>query len=201
MRVPGTRPGRVGVLSLGVALALSIPTATLAGIPVPGVDDGTGKHGKFGYVESAAEPAGTCRYGYHPAGLGEYYNGIRRIAVEPPDAHARAGRATQRITWRLVVQAWVGAESRWVKEGATGWQSRRTSPAEPAAFTKRRLTVDSWPHHGVYDAHRARIELRWYARDNTTITGRARLFPDHYRAIEHDAQFGVLDDHCGSTTG
>jgi hypothetical protein len=201
MHTRAARPGRATILALAAALAMAIPGTAVAGSPTIGVDQGTGKHGEFGYDESPSEPAGTCRYGYDPAGEVDDYNGLRRIVVEPPFAFARAGRTSQRISMRLVVQAWVSAESRWIKVGATAWQSRRTNPVEAALFTKHRLTIDSWPHHGEYSPYRGKVELRWYATDDVTVVGRARLFPDLYRAIQDGIEFTVHENDCGGTTG
>ena len=184
----------------GLVAAALLLTATpaLAVDPSPPVDGTTGRTGSHSLVDTVDTPGGSCRYGYTVNGIG-YYNGIRRVGAGAPVAFARAGRPSQRVAWRLLVQAWDG--TRWLRYDASPWQSRGASPSHPAAFTARSVVVDSYPHHGVYGPYRARIELRWYARDLSTVVGTAHLFPHYYRSIEGDLpEWQQLED-CGGTTG
>jgi hypothetical protein len=181
---------------VGAALLLTT-TPALAADPTPPVDGTTGRTGTHSLVDTVDTPGGTCRYGYLVDGIG-YYNGIGRVRAGAPAAFARAGRTSQRVAWRLAVQAWDG--TRWQRYDASSWQSRGAAPSRSAAFTARSVLVDSYPHHGEYGPYRARIELRWYARDRSTVVGTARLFPQYYRSVEGDLAWQQLED-CGSTTG
>lgn len=129
----------------------------------------------------------------------EYYNGLHKLKVRPPNAYARSNRASQRIAWRLVVQAWDGDS--WLVHKASSWLAKTATPSTPAAFSTRGLIVDSYHHHGEWSPYRARIELRWYAKDGSTVVGRARLFPHYYHSSEGDLPPWQQLDGCGGTTG
>ncbi len=182
---------------LAAALLLTA-TPALGADPTPPVNGTTGKTGSYWLVDTVDTPGGSCRYGYEVDGIG-YYNGLRRVRASAPVAFARASRTSQRIAWRVVVQAWDGTH--WLRYDASSWQSRRASPSAPAAFSARSVLVDSYPHHGAYSPYRARIELRWYASNGRTVVGTARLFPGYYRSVEGAYPEWQQSGHCGGTTG
>ena len=196
-----SRPWSALTAVLVAALVATTATTAVAGTPSVGVDRGSGKHGPFGYIESEAKPAGTCQYGYTPKGDDSYYNGVRKVIVEPPRARAGAGRTSQRIAWRLVVQAWRIPGGGWVDVRASTWRSKRATPTQRAPFTRRGLLIDSRPFHDLRGDYRAKVELRWYGRDDATVVGRAVLFPDLYAGLELGTRIATFDDLCGATTG
>ena len=124
--------------------------AALAGSPTVGVNQSAGKVGKHHLQDSEAAPAGSCKHGYDPEGPTEYYNGVRRVIVKRPIVFARAGRDTQRITWRVVIQAWPSAGSAWTFVDKTEWQSRTATPDARAPFKRKTVLIDSYPHHGEW---------------------------------------------------
>jgi hypothetical protein len=182
---------------LAAALLLTA-TPALGAYPTPPVDGSAGKIGSHSLVDTVGTPGGTCTYGYAVDGIG-YYNGLRRVRAGAPLAFARAGRTSQQVAWRLVVEAWDG--TRWLPYDASPWQSRSATPSTEAAFSARSVPVDSYPHHGTYGHYRARIELRWYALNGTTVVGTARLFPGYYRSVEGEYPEWQQSGQCGGTTG
>lgn len=165
--------------------------------PSPPRDSSTGRTGVHRLPDSEQAPAGRCRYGYTVEGEG-YYNGVRKIRVIAPVAYAHAGKTTQRLAARLVIQYWQG--DAWHRYGASGWQVRSATPTRKADFSARSMTVDSRPLHNLANGWRAFLDIRWYGGDGT-VKGSARLYPDRYASSEGATQFPLQHDLCGSTTG
>jgi len=189
---------RVGA-SIGLAgavLAAAPGPAPANDIPPP-VDSSSGKVGSHRLVDSTESPGATCKYGYE-IDLTDYYNGLRTVSVGPPVAFARRGKATQRISWRVIVEVWVSPD--WVPYRVTAWQSRVASPTQAAPFTARDVPTDPWGDGVHGSVLRARVQLRWHAPDDGDVVGRATLYPRHYRMIE-GALSTPLEDRCPSTTG
>jgi hypothetical protein len=147
--------------------------------------------------DASDAPAGKCRYGYTTSSAG-YYNGVRTIRVVAPVAYARAGKRSQRLAARIVVQYW--RDDAWRTYAASTWQKRSATPTRKADFTARSLTVHSLPLHNVANGWRARIDIRWFGADGR-VKGSARLFPRWYAGSEGSFVLPVQADHCGSTTG
>jgi hypothetical protein len=128
-----------------------------------------------------------------------YFNGTRRVRARAPVAYARHGRASQRISWRLVVQALRSDDQVWVGYAKSPWQARRATPARSADFRGMRLKTDPWEDDWTR-GFRAKLQLRWYAADDTSVAGRATLYVDHYQLIE-DKPLGIDTNGCNTTTG
>ena len=135
-----------------------------------------------------------------PGGPTEYYNGVRRVIVKRPVAFARAGRDTQRITWRVVIQAWPSAGSAWTFVDKSEWQSRTATPDARAPFKRKAVLIDSFPHHEEWGRVRSRVDLRWHGHDGSVV-GSARLFPDWYSIVEQGLELGTSQSDCSLTTG
>jgi hypothetical protein len=186
---------RLGVLVVIGTLLIAGPVQAAA--PPPPRDTVTGRTGIHRLPDSEAAPAGRCRYGYVVEGEG-YYNGIHGIRVIAPVAYARAGKASQRLAARLVIQYW--RDDAWHTYAASSWQARTATPTRKADFGARSMTVDSRPLHNVVDTWRARVDIRWFGGDGT-VKGTARLYPGDYAGSEGPTQLPVQHDLCGSTTG
>lgn len=175
----------------------------LAGGPVQAADPSaprdsrTGRTGVHRLNDASDAPAGKCRYGYTVSGQG-YYNGIRTIRVIAPIAYARAGKRSQRLAARIVVQYW--RNDAWRTYAVTSWQKRTATPTRKADFSARSLTIHSWPLHATVSAWRARVDIRWFGADGT-VKGSARLFPRWYGGSEGAFVLPVQADDCGGTTG
>lgn len=195
--VASVHRGRPLLATLVAALALTVGVPAAAADPTPPEDGSSGNVGVHSLVDAADSPGGTCVYG----SIQEfgYYNGLASVRVRPPVAFARQGKSSQRIGARLRVEAWDG--QRWLVYGSSTWQYRSATPTAAATFTARRVTVDSWPHHGEYGSYRARVLLRWYARDGKAVVGRAHLYPRHYLGREDGTADFAMEDRCGGTTG
>lgn len=185
-----------------LAVLLAVGTLLVSG-PVQAADPSaprhthTGRPGSHRLSDSEEAPAGRCRYGYEVEGEG-YYNGVRTIRVIAPTAYARAGRASQRLAARLVVQYW--RDDAWHTYDASSWQRRTATPTRKADFSARSMTIESRPLHDLVGAWRARIDVRWYGRDGT-VTGSVRIYPRWYGGSEGATQLPVQHDLCGVTTG
>ena len=175
----------------GLTLALLLqPAPAVAGSPGPPVDGQSGKVGPHHLVDSEAQPAGTCRYDESPTD-----DDLIRLRVRAPVVKARAGRPRQRVAWRLVAQGFDGTS--WHVVDADAWRAGEATPSTPAALTARGLPIDVGTAHAGW--FRARVELRWYARDGHTLVGRAKLYPRWYTSI-----YGTsvpVPDACSSTAG
>jgi hypothetical protein len=165
--------------------------------PSPPHDTSTGRTGVHRLPDSDAAPAGRCRYGYTVEGEG-YYNGIHKIRVVAPVAYARAGRTSQRLKARLVIQDW--KDDAWHTYATSTWQTRTATPTTKADFSARSMTIDSRPFNNVVGAWRARVDIRWFGADGK-VKGSARLYPDQYSGAEGTTQLTVQYDFCGGTTG
>jgi hypothetical protein len=181
------------------SIGLAAGPAAAAGPPTPPVDTSSGRVGIHQLIDSQATPGARCRYGYQvdtPTFSG-YFNGLRRVIQRPPVAYARVGRASQRICYRLLVQAWDGAA--WRMYRATGWQWRTATPTNAADFTERALTTDPW-NDANFGPFRARVVLRWHAANGVDVVGQAALHPRTYLAVEGGLSY-LSTDHCTGTTG
>ena len=185
----------LGVLVLMGLVLVSGPVQ--AADPSPPHDSSTGRTGVHRLPDSEVAPAGRCRYGYVVEGEG-YYNGVHNIRVVAPVAYARAGRTSQRLAARLVIQYW--RNDAWHTYGASTWQARSATPKTKADFSARSMTIDSRPLHNLVGAWRARVDIRWFGADGK-VKGSARLYPDQYAGSEGATQLPVQHDLCGGTTG
>jgi hypothetical protein len=188
----------------GYVLAVLVMAGTLlAGGPAQAADPSAphdsraGRTGVHDLRDASDAPAARCRYGYTVEGEG-YYNGVRTLRVVAPIAYARAGKRSQRLAARLVVQYW--RDDAWHTYAASSWQRRSATPSRRADFSARSLTIDSRPLHDFVSAWRARVDVRWFGSDGS-VKGSARLFPRWYAGSEGATQLPVRHDFCGSTTG
>jgi hypothetical protein len=195
-----SRLRRLAILTLVVAsIGPAAAPVAAAGPPTPPEDTSSGRVGIHHLVDSTATPGARCRYGYQvdtPTFSG-YFNGLRRVIQRAPVAYARVGRASQRISYRLLVQAWDGAA--WRMYLATRWQWRTATPTDAADFTERALTTDPW-NDANFGPFRARVVLRWHAANGVDVVGQAALHPRTYLAVEGSLVY-LSTDHCSGTTG
>jgi hypothetical protein len=185
------------VLGLAAVALLASAMPTLADVATPPVNTESGRFGAYSLADTEGNPGGKCIYGitYNET----YYNYLRRIRVHAPVAYARHGKTTQKIAWRLIVQLWTG--SKWMRETKSTWVTKSATPTQPAAFSPRGLNFNSVENTSALGPYRARIELRWYAGDDSTVVGTVVLFPHWYLAHEGSTTEYTLTDDCGTTTG
>jgi hypothetical protein len=197
--IAGHRRARATALAAGLlvtALAAGGATA-VAGAPTPPPpDSSSGNTGRFTLTDTDADPAGRCVYGKTVDGT--YYNWLDRLGSRAPKVYARRGKTSQRVSWRLVVQAWDGGA--WVRAERTDWVTRTATPTRAAPFGALDHHVASLRDAATRLAYRAKAQVRWFASDGVTVVGRADLWPDHYRLIE-GGPLGVSPDYCGTSTG
>lgn len=196
----GSRRRAMSLAAALVSLLMLVGGPVQAADPTPPHHVHTGRPGVHRLVPDSEEaPAARCRYGYVVEGEG-YYNGVHKIRVIAPVVFARAGKRSQRVAARLVIQYWDFEDSAWLKYGATTWQTRTATPTRKADFSPRSMIIDSRPLHNLAAAWRARLDIRWYGGDGT-VKGTARLFPDWYAGSEGATQLPARQDFCGGTTG
>lgn len=196
---------RVGALAgIGLALAVALSTAgtTLAGgLPAPPPPSSTGKVGPFRIVESQEVPAATCFYGdpdNPPRG-----NSLARMSMTAPRVKAASGRTSQKVTWRLVVQSWDASVDRWTVYARSPWTEGIAKPRVAATLAKRSVRLRTYddPEGDTY-GWRGKAEIRWYAKDGTTVVGRAIIHPTWYLVREGaDPTYTWSNPSCGWTTG
>ena len=187
-------PYRVA-LAAGLVLTLLLGAAPVAaaGPTPPPSDQTSGKVGAYGLQDTSAHPAGTCTYQSGPS------NYLEEVGSKAPRVFATAGRSSQRVGLRLVVEWYKNAS--WRTFASTSWRYRTATPAHAAGFAAVHRSFVADQLDTVSD-YRARLDLRWYARDGTTVTGRASLWVDHYWSVDPpNAPFLYDIPRCAETTG
>lgn len=196
---------RTGALAgIGLALAVALSTAGTAlagGLPAPPPPSSTGKVGPFRIVESQEVPAATCFYGdpdNPPRG-----NSLARMSMIAPRVRAASGRTSQKVTWRLVVQSWDVSLGRWTAYARSPWTAGTAKPRVPAALAGRTVRLRTYDDpEGGTSGWRAKAEIRWFAKDGTTIVGRAIIHPSWYLVREGALPtYTWLAPLCSWTTG
>lgn len=188
---------RAALVAVVVLATAAAPVA--AGFSPPPPEDGSsGRVGDHGLV--GAETQGTCVYGYYDDS-NTYYNWLYRMKVQAPLATTHPDRERQRIAWRVVVIGWDYTNDRFVRVAMSPWESATTTSGEAADFHVRKVDFEALAYDNVLNVYRAKIQLRWYGKNGTTVVGKAWLYPDAYHTVEQGQDLGSQPDHCGSTTG
>jgi hypothetical protein len=175
---------------LGALVVATAPTAAGGATPAP-PDWTTGKIGEYRLRDRPDAPAGTCRYEDGPG------NDLVGIASRAPKVFARAGRTSQVVSLRLVVERW---EDGWVVWRTSRWVRRTATPTKPAAFTapSKAFTVD---REDLLSQYRPRLDVHWLGA-NDRIVGKARLWPDHFVLSDPpNDPVSIANTWCGETTG
>ncbi len=199
MRRP--RPARLAGLA-GIVLAAVVATtgSVLAGGPTdPPPPSSTGTVGAFRFAGSKDKPSATCFYG-DPEGTANN-NFLSRMTVAAPRVKAATGRSSQKVAWRLVVQAWKYTTDTWSVYARTPWTSATATPTAAAPLAKRSSRLRTYDDVDL-GAWRAKAEIRWYARDGSRITGRGSVWVTWYLVHERELPtytWQVPD--CNWTTG
>lgn len=196
------RPTRFAAL-FGLALAAVVATSgtALAVPPPPPPPSSSGKVGTFALVESEEVPAVTCFYADPEASDGNNY--LWKMASIAPRVKAAAGRSSQKVAWRLVVQFSDDDGATWRSYGRSTWTAATAKPAVAAPLAKRSVRLRTWDDAITGPAAwRAKAEIRWYASNGTTITGRGAVWATWYRARwDPNPPFVWSGPSCGWTTG
>lgn len=179
-----------------VAAMTPIPAATPTGPPSPLA---SGTVGLYTYGDGRTRPGATCTYGDPDAPPGN--NLLDRVAVRPPRVWAAAGRSSQKVGWRVVVEYWDGIAGTWA-DGAIGrWSSGIATASQAADLRKRTVRVHAVLNADVADGWRVRMQVRWFGRDGTTVTGVATAWLTTYRIREGDLAVISGVPYCSTTTG
>lgn len=195
-------PRVVGLAGLVLATLLASSSTVMAGESTPPPPPtSSGKVGTFRIVESEASPAAVCSYDDSDGFAGN--NFLYRIALAAPKVKAAPGRGSQRVAWRLVIQGWDEAGSRWFAYAHSTWTKGTAKAATAATLAKRSVRV-----HPVSDpplttnGMRAKAEIRWYGQDGSKITGRGSVWATWYTQHEPPTpDVTYASPRCGETTG
>lgn len=187
----------------GLVLAALVATTGAALAVPPEAPDPTskGKVGSFRIVESQELPAATCTYGDPESSTVE--NSLMRMGLAAPRVKAAAGRTSQKVAWRLVVQFSDDDGVTWGPYARSAWTSGTAKPTVAASLARRSARLRTWDDTlSGPAAWRAKAEIRWYAADGTTISGRAAIWPTWYLMRQDPyPSFTATGPSCGWTTG
>jgi hypothetical protein len=171
---------RVATLAgIGLALAVTLSTAGAAlagGLPAPPPPSSTGKVGP---------------------------NSLARMSMIAPRVRAASGRTSQKVTWRLVVQSWDATRDRWTAYARSPWTAATAKPRVPAPLASRTVRLRTYDDpEDATSGWRGKAEIRWFAKNGTTIVGRAVIHPRWYLVREGALPtYTWLAPLCGWTTG